>query len=273
MRKCVDEFYYWGRTRISLEVCKALRWRQSNGWPKDRACRDVLIKLAKKKLVRLPRRRKKRHRGTSIPKKKRRFVFQRVALSESVQLEFAKGNPAESKWNELVNRHHYLHHKVVVGRCIKYLVSYKGVVVGAICFSSASWRVECRDRILAMLGLTKRQVQNRVINNSRFLISPEVSIPNLASRALSLATRQVAHDWKEFYSIKPLVVETFVEVPRFTGACYKASNWLLLGKTRGFAKSGDSYFNGQLPKDVYVFGLNKKIRRELRCLAGTLVNE
>ena len=166
-------------------------------------------------------------------------------------------------------RDHYLGHKVSVGRSIKYLVWYKGVTAGAICFSSASWRVDCRDKILKKVGLRKPQIRNRVINNSRFLILPTLKIPNLASRVLSLAARQVARDWEEFYSIQPLVVETFVEVPRFTGACYKAANWLFVGKTRGFSKKGAGHHNSQVPKDVYVFGLNKKVRRKLRASLST----
>jgi hypothetical protein len=149
------------------------------------------------------------------------------------------------------------------------LVIYKGITAGAICFSSASWRVDSRDKILKTLRLTRKQIQNRVINNSRFVLLPGVTVPNLASRVLSLSARQATHDWKGFYSIAPLFAETFVEVPRFTGACYKAANWRFVGKTRGFRKSGRSHFNSQLPKDIYIFGLNKDMRRKLRRVEET----
>jgi hypothetical protein len=270
VRKCAEKFYDFGRTRISLEICKTLRWRQPNGWPKDRACRDALRQLAKRKLIRLPKRLKKARRSNILPTKHKRFLYHRVAFSESVMLDFAKGNAAESQWNSLVEQYHYLGHRVVVGRCIKYLISYKGVIAGAICFSSASWGIKCRDCILRKLRLRKHELRNRVLNNSRFLIIPDLQIPNLASQVLSLASRQVAHDWQQFYSITPLVIETFVEVPRFTGACYKAANWQLIGKTRGFGKSGHDHYNSQLPKDVYLFGLNKKIRRKLRHLVPAM---
>src|SRR5207248_3468049 len=124
-------------------------------------------------------------------------------------------------------------------------------------------------KVLKNIGLRKPQIRNRIINNSRFLILPTLKIPNLASRVLSLATRQVAHDWEEFYSIEPLAAETFVEVPRFTGTCYKAANWLLIGKTRGFSKNGAWHYNSQTPKDVYLFGLNKEIRFKLRLSFNT----
>src|SRR5437899_1838509 len=73
IRHCTKKFHEYGRTRISIEVCKALGWRQANGWLKDRACRDVLVKLAKQRLLRLPRRRTSGHAANKLRKKKRRF--------------------------------------------------------------------------------------------------------------------------------------------------------------------------------------------------------
>ncbi|MGI8554668.1 MAG: Druantia anti-phage system protein DruA, partial [Dehalococcoidia bacterium] len=67
-----------------------------------------------------------------------------------------------------------------------------------------------RDSLLQRLGLSKTDVGDLVINNSRFLILPHVHVPNLASTLLSLATRRVVIDWKDYYSIEPVMVETFV---------------------------------------------------------------
>lgn len=52
--ECVSKFFEYGRTRISVEVCKKLRWKQPNGWLKDRACRDVLVRLEKNGVIKLP---------------------------------------------------------------------------------------------------------------------------------------------------------------------------------------------------------------------------
>src|SRR5260370_35150225 len=52
--RCVSEYYFEGRTRISEAICVRLGWRQPNGWLKDRACRDVLHRLEKLDLVKLP---------------------------------------------------------------------------------------------------------------------------------------------------------------------------------------------------------------------------
>jgi hypothetical protein len=265
--ECIRKFFASGRTRISEEICKRLNWRQPNGWLKDRACRDVLVRLSKLKLVRLPPRRKRPYRqpGQTRRKRRTRFIFQPLTTGD-ITLEFAKGNAAERTWNTLVNEYHYLGHKVVVGRCLKYLIHYFGKPVGAICFSSAAWELESRDRALQELGFSRKKIREQVINNSRFLIIPDTNVPNLASRALSLATKQVAHDWAKFYSLKPQVVETFVQPSRFEGTCYRAANWIEVGRTKGYAKRGGNHVNSQESKRIFLYGLSRTMRRKL--LAG-----
>jgi hypothetical protein len=50
---------------------------------------------------------------------------------------------------------------------------------------------------------------------------------NLGSRILSLAGKRLAADWQERYQYRPVLLETFVEMQRFRGTCYKAANWQL----------------------------------------------
>ena len=69
--------------------------------------------------------------------------------------------------------------------------------------------------------------------NPRFLILPWITIPNLGSHILSLVRRQLPEDWTERYNTTPVLIETFVETPRFTGALYKAPGWTLVGTTKG----------------------------------------
>ena len=265
IQQCVDEYYRMGRTRISLAVCERLDWKQPNGWPKDRACRDALIKLAKKRLIKLPSRPKKlaKEESNRPPKPEGTFVYRPISPVGDVTLEFAKGNKNEAIWNSLVKLHHYLGHKVVVGRCIKYVVKYKNETVGAISFSSASWNVGLRNELLKKLEFTKNQILDGVINNNRFLILPSVNIPNLASQVLSLAARQVTKDWTEYYHIIPKVIETFVQPSRFHGTCYKAANWVDIGRTKGYAKRGAQHFNSQEPKRIFLYGLDSTLRKKL----------
>ena len=45
--------------------------------------------------------------------------------------------------------------------------------------------------------------------------------------------RQLPGDWTERYNVTPVLIETFVETPRYTGALYKASGWTHVGTTQG----------------------------------------
>jgi hypothetical protein len=123
MRAISRTFWKEGRTRISVEICRALNWRQPNGWLKDRACRDVLRSFATQRLLNLPRKRTKRHKKngqtlrirhpTSIGHQEKQATLHSV--NGPIRFELAKGNSAEREWNALVQKHHYLGHKVTVG--------------------------------------------------------------------------------------------------------------------------------------------------------------
>lgn len=176
----------------------------------------------------------------------------------------AKGNNEERIWNFLVEKHHYLGHKVIVGRCLKYLVVANNVILGAIAYSSPAWHLGTRNQLLQKIGFEPDDIMNKVINNSRFLILPTIKVQNLASKILSLSVEQVVVDWTWYYSIKPLVAETFVQPSKFYGTSYKAANWLETGTTKGFAKSGMYYHNSQEPKAIYVYGLDRETRSKLR---------
>ncbi len=267
--RCVAEHYAEGRTRISQVVCQRLSWRQPNGWLKDRACGDILRRLDKLHLVKLPQpltkptRKKMCLDSSDRAKLPPENVVPIVAMPETIELEFAKGNAAEQTWNALIETYHYLGHRVQVGRCLKYLVLGDGNLLGAISFSSPAWSLGFRDRLLERMGVEGSTARDLVINNSRFCILPQVRVPHLASRILACATRQVAIDWFQFYSIEPLLAETFVEPKRFEGTCYRAANWKEIGMTNGYGKIGASHHNSQQPKIIFVYGLTRACRRKL----------
>ena len=52
---------------------------------------------------------------------------------------------------------------------------------------------------------------------------PWIEIPNLGSHILAIVRRRLPEDWTERYNTTPVLIETFVETPRYTGAVYRAS--------------------------------------------------
>ena len=43
-------------------------------------------------------------------------------------------------------------------------------------------------------------------------------------------------DWDRRYALRPVLLETFCETPRLEGTCYRAANWIRVGKTQGRGK-------------------------------------
>jgi hypothetical protein len=269
IKSIVEDYYDKGRTRASIEICEKLDWRQPNGWLKDRACREVLRILENQGYVSLPPLRSNpvgnSRRGTT-PSTFSGSLDNRELVSinfDEIKISQVKGTKDESLWNWLVSEYHYLGFSVLVGRTLKYIAWHKNQVVGAWSLSDCAWSLESRDSLLRRAGLNIENVRSCVINNSRFLIMPWIRVPNLASCLLSFAAKRAKVDWKAYYSITPSLIETFVETEMFLGTCYKAANWLLIGKTRGYRKVGKAHQNSQTSKAIYVYPLSRKLRAQI----------
>lgn len=269
IQRCVESHGHLGRTQISQMLCRRFAWLQPNGWLQERASRDILRRLEAMNLLKLPKSllsyKSKQSRAPAKPQFFEAGDFSKTVqeMPSAISLELAKGTASEAAWNELIDKYHYLGHRIVVGRCLKYLILGDGSIIGAIAFSSPAWRLKARDILLGLLGLAGDDLHDRVINNSRFLIAPNIRVKHLASRILAMATRIAASDWEAFYSVRPLLAETFVQPSRFAGTSYLAANWRQIGFTKGYAKTGNAHHNSQEPKHLFVYGLSRKIRNKL----------
>jgi len=74
--------------------------------------------------------------------------------------------------------------------------------------------------------------------------------------------KRIEQDWYERYCYRPVLLETFVETPRFQGTCYKAANWTRLGETKGRGKLGP-HTPTVSRKSVWVRPLTPHFRRIL----------
>ena len=80
---------------------------------------------------------------------------------------------------------------------------------------------------------------------------------------LAKAARQLPDQWQTVYGYRPVLLETFVEQPRFQGICYKAANWIFLGQTKGRGKLGPSGQQSVPIKDLWVHPLDRRFRETL----------
>ncbi len=89
-------------------------------------------------------------------------------------------------------------------------------------FSTAAWKLAPRDTFIGWTPEMREKNLPLVVDNPRFLILPWVEIPNLGSHILAIVRRRLPEDWTERYKTTPVLIETFVETPRYTGAVCKA---------------------------------------------------
>ncbi len=169
----------------------------------------------------------------------------------------------KSRWIDLMDAHHYLGFKQLVGTYICYVAHLKGEWVALLGWSWAAMKCGARDRWIGWDETLKWKRLKHVLNNTRFLILPDVHIKNLASKILSLNLKRLSSDWERVYGHPVILAETFVDPTRFQGTCYKAQGWIDLGVTRGFGKKGGGYTRHDCPKKIFVFPLHQKAREIL----------
>ena len=128
-------------------------------------------------------------------------------------------------------------------------------VVACVQFSSAAWRMGPRDAWIGWDDATRRRHLPQVVNNSRFLVLPWISVKNLASTVLSRVARAVVPDWRTAYGVTPLLLETLVDPQRFDGTCYRAANWIGVGTTTGRGRNDRHRRVVCAPKRVLVYPL------------------
>ena len=276
VREIVEGYPTLTRHELAQTVAELLEWVRPNGGTKWRECLDLLDELERRGMISLPELRATKPRGcrTRVPVTERGEAGQAlvgiVADVKPVRLEKVERDAERRLWRELVGRYHYLGHKVPFGAHLRYLVWASRpveAVVGCLQVSSPGWRVAVRDLWVGWDDATRADNLQRIVNNSRFLIVPWVTVKNLASHVLSLLARQVVGDWEAAYGTRPLALETFVDSQRFRGTCYRAANWEWLGVTTGRGRMDRDHARtgvGSEPKEVYVLPLTRHARRLLR---------
>jgi len=275
IREVVETYPALSRMELARTICEFLGWRRASGGLKARECWEFLDRLEERGFLQLPAKRpasKPVGTRTRVPVTAngdpREGLVGNVVEFGPVLLEAVMTEEHRLLFRELVGRHHYLGHAVPFGAHLRYLAYAsrpERVVVGCVQFSSPAWRMAVRDRFITWDDATRRRNLQRVVNNSRFLILPWVRIQNLASTVLSLATRRLGSDWSERYGVEPLLAETLVDPKRYTGHCYLASNWMMLGETAGRGRMDREHAReGAAPKRVFVYPLVRDAARRLR---------
>ena len=129
---------------------------------------------------------------------------------------------------------------------MRYLVRSDDGILGAIGFAASAHALADRDRWIGWDPLVRKQQLHRVLGLSRFLVR-DVRCRNLASKALALCLRRLPDDFRQRYGFAPLLLETFVDPADHDGACFKAANWIEVGRTAGRGRFGRQAGNAPSP--------------------------
>lgn len=260
INRWVDRHPRGTRRQLAREVCQWEDWRAANGQLKEMGCRRALLELQRRQYIRLPPARRtvkvgcKRGADTTVDTPR---LEGRVEDLNGLELVVVRGHgtPLSERWKQIVATHHYLGYRPLCGAQIRYLIRCEQGTIGALSFSAAALQLKARDRWIGWSARQRRAHRERVVCNTRFVIASGVRVKNLASRVLAMALGRLAEDWQQFYAVRPVLVETFVERARFRATCYKAANWVHVGRTSGRGRQDRHKTKPQSIKDIYVYAL------------------
>lgn len=266
IQETIEKNYSKGRKAIARIICERLDWRQKNGRLKIVSCLEALRRMDALGLLRLPppvpqggyrplKLLSEEEVGFKSPE---REIIGSVGEMGEIHFELAEGEKEEKLWRYLIQTYHYLGYRRVVGRNLRYFIYLGDELVGLIGFSDGLYHHHLRD---GFLGWSRRQLEEKrhlVVNNFRFLILPWVRVKNLGSKILSEVVDVLREDWMRVYGYSPIAIETFVHAERFSGAVYRASNWLYLGTTEGKGRRGLNYFFHGRVCHYYIYPIKKE---------------
>ena len=244
------------RRALSKKLCDLWDWVQPNGSPRDMVCRSLMLELHRAGHIELPPVRMTPHnplaqrvRPAPVEVDQSPIRGPLRALGE-LEIRPVRRTDDEPLLNGLIEMHHYLGYTQPVGEQLKHLVFAGDRPVACFTWSSAPRHLGPRDRFIGWSAEARRAGIRYVAYGSRFLILPWVEVPNLASHLLGAMTRMLPREWERIYGHPVYFAETFVHPERFRGTCYRAANWVFLGRTTGRGKDDLTHRPNRPVKDV-----------------------
>jgi len=256
------------RRALSQELCRAWGWVQQNGALRDMVCRGLLLELSRGGHIELPPPMYSRP-TPFLSKNPPRIEMDQTAVEGTVSdlgtLEFrqVRRTSAETLFNSLIEHYHYLGYCQPVGEQLKYIVYAKDRPIACLAWSSAPRHIGDRDRFIGWNKDDRKKNLFLIACNTRFLILPWVKVSCLASHILGAMARILPLDWERIYNHPLHYLETFIDQERFHGTCYRAANWIYLGKTTGRGKNDQTHKVNRSIKGVWGYPLSKEFRFHL----------
>jgi hypothetical protein len=273
IRRLIADHPGASRRRLSEILCEAWQWKQANGAPRDMVCRGLLLMLHRVGQIELPGIRFRPPNPLARRERPQAMLIDTTPLNGAladirpVSLQQVRKTADEPLFNSLMEQHHYLGYEQPVGEHLKYLVwadcEGKPRLIACLAWSSAPRHLGSRDRYIGWSAEARRRNIRFIAYNTRFLILPWIKVPHLASHILGRVTSALPGDWERMYSHPVYFAETFIDPGRFRGTCYRAANWVLMGRTTGRGKASNSYIPNRSIKEIFGLALTRRFRQLL----------
>lgn len=267
LKDLLDSKTFSNRTEVAKEVCRKFKFYAPKGQEQISGCAKALRTLDAAGQIKLPPPVRK-----AIAKKSPQRLNKPVPLPidvpstvneiQGLKLTLVQTNDEVKIWNELMIEEHPLGAGFFVGRQLRYLVNSSHGYLGGIGFAASALQLSARDK---WIGWDAEQRQNHlhsVVGMSRFLVRKSANCHNLASKILSMSIKECVNDFESRYGYKPLLFESFVD-EAWSGSCYRAANWIKIGKTKGRGRQ-DKHKKQELSrKAIYVYPVEKEFRQKM----------
>ncbi|MCH7916724.1 MAG: DUF4338 domain-containing protein [Planctomycetes bacterium] len=272
IRNLIEQHPTASRRRLSALLCEAFNWVQPNGTLCDMVCRSLMLGMHRAGMIQLPPVRQVNPNPLAVRAKPKPVTVEDTELCRRLRqiqpLRFVKvrRTKAEAIFNGVMEQYHYLGYTQPVGEHLKYLVYSEDRPIAALAWSSAPRHLGPRDRFIGWSSPQRRQNIRFIAYNSRFLIFPWVHVPHLASHILGVMARMLSRDWEHLYGHPVYFLETFIDPQRFKGTCYRAANWIALGRTTGRGHQDQTHRPNRPLKEILAYPLTQQFR-QLLCQA------
>ena len=269
IRELIATHPHASRRTLSTKLCEAWQWRQANGSLRDMVCRGLLLMLHRAGRVTLPPVDYVRHNPLAHRARPAPALIDETPIQSGLRhlgpLEFqpVRRTGEEPLFNSLMEQHHYLGYEQPVGEHLKYLVWGKSRPIACLAWSSAPRHLASRDHYIGWSAEARRRNIRFLAYNTRFLILPWVKVEHLASHILGRMAARISDDWQRMYGHPIYFLETFIDPERFRGTCYRAANWVVMGRTTGRGKQSNSHAPNRSIKEVLGYPVTKRFRQLL----------
>ncbi len=258
------------RRALSAKLCEAWNWVQPNGVLRDMVCRGLMLQLHRAGRIQLPPKRFSAHnplahrrKPPTCPLLTWTSIESNLAQIAPLQIRQVRRRPGEALFASLMETYHYLGYSQPVGEHLKHLIYAGGTPIGCLAWSSAPRHLRPRDQFIGWSQQLRRQNIHLLAYNSRFLILPWVKVPHLASHLLGQVAQVISADWQRLYHHPVHWLETFIDPDHFKGTCYRAANWIYLGRSTGRGKDGQSSRPNRSLKELWAYPLSRDFRTHL----------